>query len=97
MIVGVLRAELYLPRAHSLKERRSVVKSLRDQLRGRFNVAVAELDINERWQRAAIGCTVLGEDRRYLQGLLQAVSTWLRATGLAEVSTLEEEDVYPCT
>ncbi len=52
MVVGVLQVDVHLPRAHSLKEKRSVLNSLKDQLRGRFNVAVAEVDATEKWQRA---------------------------------------------
>ena len=52
MVIGVLQVEMHLPNTHSLKDKRSVVKSLKDQLRGRFNVAVAELAADEKWQRA---------------------------------------------
>ena len=49
MVVGILQVEVHVPRAQSLKDRRSVVKSLKDQLRGRFNISVAEVDLTEKW------------------------------------------------
>jgi len=91
MVVGLLRIELHLPNAHSLKDKRSVIKSLKDQLRGRFNVAVAEVDSDEKWQRAAVGISTLGEHRAYVEGLLAEVTEWLRATRLAELSRIEQE------
>ena len=91
MVVGLLRVELHLPRAQSLKDKRSVIKSLKDQLRGRFNVAVAEVDSNETWQRAAVGISTLGEHRAYVAGLLTEVTEWLRATRLVDLIRVEQE------
>ena len=91
MVVGLLHVELHVPGARSLKDKRSVVKSLRDQLRGRFNVAVAELDANEKWQRATVGIGALGDERAYVEGLVREVAAWLRAGGLTDVIRIEEE------
>ena len=52
MVVGMLEVQLFLPDAQTLKDKRSVLKSLKDQLRGRFNVAVVELNPSVKWQRA---------------------------------------------
>jgi uncharacterized protein YlxP (DUF503 family) len=93
MTVGLLQIEVLLPEAQSLKDKRSVIKSLKDQLRGRFNVAVAELAPDEKWQRATIGVSTLGEDRAYVQGLLAQVTEWVRHTGLVELSRVEQEYV----
>ena len=91
MVVGVLQVDLHLPLSHSLKEKRSVLKSLKDQLRGRFNVAVAELDCDEKWQRATLGLSTLGDDRRQIQGLLGQVTEWLRRTRVVELIQVEED------
>ena len=91
MVIGLLRVEAHVPRAQSLKDKRSVVHSLKDQLRGRFNIAVAEIDPNETWQRAALGIATVGTDRTYVSGLLREVSEWLRQTRLVELIRLEEE------
>ncbi len=91
MVVGVLRIELHVPNAQSLKDKRSVIKSLKDQLRGRFNVAVAELDANEKWQRATVGISTVGEERGYVEGLVRQVTEWVRETRLVELIRVEEE------
>jgi uncharacterized protein len=80
MPVGVVQLEIVLPEAASLKDRRQVVRSLKDRLRQRFNVSVAELDqTRDLWQRATIGLCAISADRAYLEGLLtQAAEAAIR-------------------
>lgn len=93
VIVGLLQLEVHLPKAQSLKDKRSVIKSLKDQLRGRFNVAVAEVEPSEKWQRATVGISTVGEDRAYVQGLLTQVTEWVRGTRMVELIRVEQEFV----
>jgi len=59
MFIGTLEFELYMPGNGSLKDKRRVVRSIKDRLKARFNVAVAEIDYQDKWQRTVIGmCTV---------------------------------------
>jgi uncharacterized protein YlxP (DUF503 family) len=60
--VGVVTVALRIPESHSLKEKRRVVKALKDRLRSRFNVSVAEVDHQDLWQRATIGIVFVGSD-----------------------------------
>ena len=71
--VGVLTLELRLQNAHSLKEKRHVVKSLKDRLRHKFNVAVAEIDYQDLWQRAAVAAVTVSPDRAHAASVLQSV------------------------
>ncbi len=71
MAVAVLQLHIHLPYAESLKDRRMVVRSLKDRLRHRFNVSVAELDGGLQWQWAVVGMAAISSDRVYLQGLLE--------------------------
>ena len=73
MPIGVLTLEIHLPYAHSLKEKRFVVRKVKDRLRARFNVAVAELDHQELWQRAVVGVVSISSDQRNLESVLEAV------------------------
>jgi uncharacterized protein YlxP (DUF503 family) len=91
MVVGLVQVELHAPEAQSLKDKRSVVKSIKDQLRGRFNVAVAEVDPNELWQRATLGIVTLGEDRSRVEGMLAGVVEWIRRYPLVHVIQIEQE------
>ncbi len=77
MVIGTLTLHLFLPSAHSLKEKRSVTKSVIARLRNEFNVSVAEVAEQDRWQLAVIGVACVSADTGYAQGQLQAVVNWL--------------------
>jgi uncharacterized protein len=71
--VGILTFELRLEHSHSLKDKRQVVKSLKDRLRARFNVAVAEIDLQEMWQRAIVSAVTISGDQKAAEEVLQRV------------------------
>jgi uncharacterized protein YlxP (DUF503 family) len=71
--IGVLTLELSLPDAHSLKDKRQTVKSLKDRLRGRFNVAVAEIGYQDVWQRSLISAVTVSSDHTNADRVLQSV------------------------
>lgn len=73
MPIAYLTLELRIEGAHSLKDKRQVLRSMKDKLRNGFNVAVAELDANDLWQRATIGVVSISGSQDYLQGLMQNV------------------------
>ncbi len=89
MIVGVTRWELYLPGCHSLKDKRRVVKSLKDRLHARFHVAAAEVDHLEQWQRAAIAAAVVSTERRHCDEVLTACDRLVQSEAQALVTTSE--------
>jgi len=72
-VIAFLTLEIRVEGAHSLKDKRQVVRSLKDRLRAKFNVAVAELEANDLWQRATIGVVSISNSRDYLQGLMSNV------------------------
>jgi uncharacterized protein YlxP (DUF503 family) len=71
MPVGVLTLEIQIPWAHSLKEKRAILRKMRDRLRSRFNVAVAELDHTDLWQRATLGVAAISGSRPILEEVLR--------------------------
>jgi hypothetical protein len=72
-VVGVLTLELRIDQAHSLKEKRHVVKSLRERLRGKFNVSVAEIEDQELHNSAVIAVAVVSASRDFASQVLRAV------------------------
>ncbi len=74
MVVGLVRLEIHLPYAQSLKDKRQVVRKLKERLRARFNVAVAELDHQELWQRATVGVVSISNDNSHLARVLETVA-----------------------
>ena len=71
MPVGLLTLELHIADAQSLKDKRQVLRSLKDKLRQKFNVAVAELDHHDVWQRSVVGVVTLANEERYVREVLQ--------------------------
>ncbi|MFB3916685.1 MAG: DUF503 domain-containing protein [Terriglobales bacterium] len=72
-MIAFLTLELRIESAQSLKDKRQVVRSLKDRLRAHFNVAVSELDHTDLWQRATIGVVSISDSRNYLEGLMHNV------------------------
>ena len=73
MPVAQLTLEVRIEHAQSLKDRRQVVRSLKDQLKQGFNVSVAELDEAVTWQSATLGVAAISRSRDYLHGLMEEV------------------------
>jgi uncharacterized protein len=73
MPVGVLILEIQLPSSHSLKDKRAVVRKLRDRIRARFNVAVAEMDHQDVWQQTVLGFVSISSSQPVLESTLQQV------------------------
>jgi uncharacterized protein len=71
--IGVIILELRLDDAHSLKDKRHYVKSLKDRLRVKFNVAVAEIDYQDLWQRGLIACVTVSASKPHAEQVLQNV------------------------
>jgi uncharacterized protein YlxP (DUF503 family) len=73
MPVAQLTLEIRIEHAQSLKDRRQVVRSLKDQLKQSFNISVAEMDEAVTWQAATIGVVAISGSRSYLHGLIEEV------------------------
>jgi uncharacterized protein YlxP (DUF503 family) len=71
--IGVLTLEMRVEDSHSLKDKRHVVKGLKDRLRHKFNVSVAEIDGQDSWQRAVVAAVTVSGDRIRAEQVLQAV------------------------
>ena len=74
MPIGLLTLEIHIAESHSLKDKRHVLRSLKDRLCAHFNVAVAELDHQETWQRARVGVVSISADGKHLEESLEAIA-----------------------
>lgn len=73
MIIGCLILEIHIPFSHSLKEKRKRLISCRDRLQKKYNVAFAELDYQDKWQRTKLGIVTLNSEKKIVESLLQKV------------------------
>lgn len=73
MVVASLRIDMMIPGSTSLKDKRHAIRSLRDRIRSRFNVSVAEIDHQDLWQRAALGIAVVSANGHIVREVLDNV------------------------
>ena len=71
--LAILYIDFFIPQAQSLKDKRMVLKSLKDKVRNQFNVSVAELDGQDKWQVSTFAFAMIGNDNRYIEGTLQNI------------------------
>ncbi len=90
-VIGLLTIELHFPLSRSLKEKRMVVKAIKDRLRGRFNVAVAETGYQELWQRSVVSAVTVGTEQRGLEGLLDSMARDVENRFASELVDVEIE------
>jgi uncharacterized protein len=78
-MIAILTIHLHLPACASLKEKRGRIKPLISRLRREFNVSVAEMDLQDKWDEAVVVCAMVGNDQAFLQSALQNVAKWVES------------------
>ncbi|HEY4186131.1 MAG TPA: DUF503 domain-containing protein [Polyangia bacterium] len=89
MTVGIARITLFLSASHSLKEKRMVLRRLKAHVREKFNAAIAEVGENELWQRAAVGISVVGNERVHTEASLDEIIRFVRS--ITDVTHVDRE------
>jgi hypothetical protein len=85
VVIGVRSFELHLAAAHSLKDKRSVIKSLKDRLHNEFNVSVAETARHDAWQMAELTVCLVSVDKRHAESILEAVDRFVASNPACRV------------
>jgi hypothetical protein len=80
MVIGICEITLHLPQSHSLKEKRQIIKSLTARIRNQFEVAIAEVDENDRWQIAKLGASCVSNSSQHANEILEHVRTYIEET-----------------
>ena len=91
MHILFIKLNLNIPLAHSLKDKRSQIKSLKDRLSSRFNASIAEIDALDNWQRAVIGICIISNDRSYLDKQYSLIETMVLEYTQLELVSAERE------
>ena len=91
MVVGTMKIILHLHDNRSLKGKRKVVRSMVDKVKHKFNVSIAEVGSNDKWQRIELGVSAVGNDRRHIDTSLNNILSYMESLYLAEIvdSSLE--------
>jgi uncharacterized protein YlxP (DUF503 family) len=84
-VVGTLKLSLYINTNQSLKEKRKVVKSIVAKVHKKFNVSIAEVGSNDKWQMVELGISAVGNDRRFVNSALDNILSFLDSLYLGEI------------
>lgn len=91
MVVGTIKIEFHLSDNRSLKGKRKIVKSMVGKVRSRFNVSIAEVGSNDKWQKIELGISAVGNDRRHIDSSLNTILEFLDSLYLAEIVSTDME------
>ncbi len=91
MFVKLLTVDLLIPGCSSLKEKRFVLASLKSRLHSRFNIAVAEVDFQDKWQRCRLAIAFVGSDHGSLDGACARVRTFIENDHRVQLTDAVEE------
>jgi len=86
MLVGVCKVELFVPESDSLKAKRFVLASIKTRIRNKFNVSVAEIGSNDKWQKIMLGIAVISNERKYIDQVMSEVFKLIENDGRAEIT-----------
>ena len=91
MHILLITLELSIPLAHSLKDKRSHIKSLKDRISHRFNVSIAEVDFQEEWQRSMLGICILSNEKSYLDKQYSLIESMVIDFSELEITQITRE------
>ncbi|HPN33214.1 MAG TPA: DUF503 domain-containing protein [bacterium] len=91
MLVGLYQIELFIPDSGSLKSKRFVLKSLKDKIRAKFNVSVAEVEDNELWQRAVLGVAMVSNERKFIDQVMTQIFNLVEQDDNVEITNQQLE------
>ena len=89
MHVAVVQLELHIPASRSLKEKRAVLRPIVEGLRHRFQISVAEVDYQDKWQRSLIGMAVVSDSYAHAVEVVDKVERWVWSKPEIEVTRFE--------
>ena len=91
MIIGVLKAQMYLHGIISLKQKRGIVKSVIGRLKARFNISIAEVDHNDNKTSAVLAVAIVSNDTQFIDKQLDAIITFMQNDGRFYLGQIERE------
>lgn len=91
MVVGVCRITLLISASHSLKEKRMVLRRIKDRVRQKFNVAIAEVGDQDAWQSAQLGFAVVSNEHGFSQSMVQRILDFIEDLAVAKVADDEQD------
>ncbi|MEN3189428.1 MAG: DUF503 domain-containing protein [Atribacterota bacterium] len=89
MFIGICKINLYFSNSHSLKDKRNILKSIKTRIRNHYNVSVAEIDNHDLWKNAILGIVCVGNDKKYLNKMLDEIILFLEKQNESQLINYE--------
>lgn len=86
MIVGICKISLFLPDCQSLKDKRAILRRMKDRFFARFKISMAEVEDQDLWQRAGVGFAIAGSDKRLVESIIYKAVDFIESNGSSEVT-----------
>ena len=93
MVVGICKLAIHLHECHSLKEKRGIVRRVKERAFNQFKIPISEVGSLDMWQRAELGFAVVSNDRKIVEGLIQRIADFVEDLGLVEIIDQYQETV----
>ncbi len=91
MIIGICTCEIFIYESNSLKAKRSVIKSIIEKSKNRFNISIAEVGDNDKWQRSLIGFATVSNDNKIVDETIERVIQFFNTYTEIEIMNIEKE------
>ena len=91
MVVGVCRVTMMVPESHSLKEKRMVLRRIKDRVQNKFNCAVAEDGDQDNWQSADLGFCVVSNELGFTQAMVQKILQFIEDLAVCKITNDEQD------
>jgi len=85
MIVGLVSIDIHIPESGSLKNKRHILKGIKDRVKNRFNVSIAEVDHNDLWQRTTLGVAVVANQKHFANQVLSGVVDFINKENRVQI------------
>ncbi len=89
MLIGICKINLYFSNSHSLKDKRNILKSIKTRIRNHYNVSVSEIDNHDLWKNAILGIVCVGNDKKYLNKILNEIILFLEKQNESQLINYE--------
>ena len=95
MVIGALKVEIYMEGNRSLKEKRTIIKSLLGKIRSRFiNISVSEVGSHDIWKHSTLGFTLVGNDTSLVNSLLDQLQIYIKENGFFHIVSSEIDIIH---
>jgi uncharacterized protein YlxP (DUF503 family) len=91
MVVGLCTVELFIAESQSLKDKRQVLHAIKDRLRNKFNLSVAEVDGQDLWQKAVLGMACVANEGRFVSQVMEQALNMIKGMPVVEVVRTQQE------